>query len=98
MTEREFTRICKALADPRRLEIFTLIARKGEISCGEIAERFPIGQPTVSHHLKLLLDAGLVDVRREGQFGFFSPRLDVFEKYLRQLEKRILGRERVLVK
>jgi len=44
MDERQFTRIAKALADKRRFEIFRLIKESGEISCGEIARWFSIGQ------------------------------------------------------
>jgi DNA-binding transcriptional ArsR family regulator len=60
------------------------------MSCGAIAERFPVGQSTVSHHLKLLLDAGLVTVRREGQHGFFSAKPEVLEEYITELQKRVI--------
>jgi ArsR family transcriptional regulator len=92
MNGGRFLRIAKALADARRFEIFRAIARKGEISCGALAERFPIGQPTVSHHLKMLVEAGLVGVRRQGQHGFFSARLDVFDAYTEELRRRIRTR------
>jgi len=90
MDERQFQRVAKALADPRRFEILETIARAGELSCGQIADRFPIGQSTVSHHLKALADAGLVEVRREGQHGYFSARPHVLESYLNALRERVL--------
>jgi ArsR family transcriptional regulator len=95
MKDTEFSRIAKALADPRRFEILKVIIDAGEISCGEVADRFPVSQSTISHHLRLLTEAGLVRVRREGQFGYFSPRQATFEKYLEALSSRLL--EKVLI-
>jgi len=87
--DAQFTRIAKALADPRRFEIFTVIASTAEMSCGAIAERFPVGQSTVSHHLKVLAEAGLVEVRREGQHGYFSARAEVLDAYIEDLRRRV---------
>jgi len=89
MDDKQFTRVAKALADARRFEMFRVIASREEISCGAIAQRFPIGQSTVSHHLKVLGDAGLVEVRREGQHGYFSARVDILEAYMEELRLRI---------
>jgi DNA-binding transcriptional ArsR family regulator len=47
----------------------------------------------ISHHLRLLTEAGLVRVRREGQFGYFSPKPATFEKYIEALGSNL--RERV---
>jgi ArsR family transcriptional regulator len=69
--ERATLKIAKALADSTRFQILRAIAECAEISCGELAARFPIAQPTVSHHLKVLTECGLVSVRREGQHSFF---------------------------
>jgi ArsR family transcriptional regulator len=90
MDQSEFSRIARALADPRRFEILTVIAEAREMSCGAIAERFPIGQSTVSHHLKILADAGLVSVRREGQHSYFAARPDVLESYVEELRRSLL--------
>lgn len=48
------------------------IARAGELSCGQIGSRFRLSQPTISHHLKILTDAGLVRIRQAGQQHFLS--------------------------
>jgi ArsR family transcriptional regulator len=90
MQDKQFTRIAKALADPRRFEILEVIAGVHEMSCGAIAERFPIGQSTVSHHLKVLADAGLIDVRREGQHGYFTAKPEVLKAYLKELRRRLI--------
>ncbi|RME42695.1 MAG: ArsR family transcriptional regulator [Deltaproteobacteria bacterium] len=97
MDDKQFIRIAKALADPRRFEIFEVIAGTEEMSCGAVAERFPIGQSTVSHHLKILTDAGLLDVRREGQHGFFKAKPEVLWAYIEELKERLrLSPERMV--
>lgn len=61
----------KALADPTRQEIMTLICCR-EMSVGDIVEAVGVRQPTVSHHLAILRDAGLVSVRSEGKHTFYT--------------------------
>ncbi len=61
----------KALADPTRQEIMILICCR-EMSVGDIVEAVDVSQPTVSHHLAILRDAGLVRVRNEGKHTFYS--------------------------
>lgn len=63
--------ILQALAEPRRLEILRTL-RGRELPAGEIAARFDVRRPTVSHHLSVLSDAGLVRVRREGTRRVYS--------------------------
>jgi ArsR family transcriptional regulator len=67
-------KVAKALGDPTRLELLRRIASAEEICCKDLVTLFPVSQATVSHHLKILVDAGLVAVRREGQFGWYSLR------------------------
>lgn len=67
----------KALADPTRVRIISLLARSEEPICVcDITACFPLGQPTISYHLKLLRDAGLVDCRREGLWCYYYIRED----------------------
>lgn len=61
----------KALADPTRQEIMTLICCR-ELSVGDIVEAVGVRQPTVSHHLAILRDAGLVSVRSEGKHTYYT--------------------------
>lgn len=56
----------RALADPTRRQILALL-RHGEITAGELAEKFDITKPAMSHHFKVLKDADLITSRREGQ-------------------------------
>jgi ArsR family transcriptional regulator len=83
-----FQRVTKALADPRRLAILEHIARHEERCCTSLLEAFPISQPTMSHHLKELSKAHLVDVRREAKFGFYSCQRETLRAYVAELNAR----------
>jgi DNA-binding transcriptional ArsR family regulator len=63
--------IFKALGDPTRREILELL-RERDFSAGEIADRFTFSKPTISHHLELLHQAGLVRRYKEGQFVYYA--------------------------
>jgi ArsR family transcriptional regulator len=63
----------KALADPHRFEIFRLIAVQDAPLCAcDIVDRFDLTQPTISHHLKVLREAGLISVSRRGVWAYFA--------------------------
>jgi ArsR family transcriptional regulator len=85
----QFTRISKALADPRRFELLQMIAGEDEVACRAMVERFPVSQATISHHLKELSVAGLIEASREGQHGHYRLRPAVFAEYVAELERRI---------
>ncbi len=72
MSDKDLVRALKALADPTRFKMIQEIAAAGELSCGQVAERFDVSQPTISHHMKILLDAGLLVQRAEGKHHFTS--------------------------
>lgn len=58
--------IFKALSDPTRLKIASFLAKHGQVSCSELSKKFPLSQPTLSHHYKKLADAGILEVSKEG--------------------------------
>ena len=91
MTPQHVIKITKALADPTRFRLLQAIAHAEERCCGELARDFPITQATVSQHLKILTDAGLVEPRREGQFNYYRMRGDVFDTYQRTLAAALAG-------
>src|SRR4051794_39898521 len=63
----------RALGDATRLEVFRLIAAQTTSICVcDIVDRFKVSQPTISHHLKVLRDAGLVQVSRRGVWAFYA--------------------------
>jgi len=61
----------KALADPTRREILSLL-RRGEMTAGDLAERFDMTKPTMSHHFAVLKEADLLTSRRDGQQIWYS--------------------------
>ena len=63
----------RALAEPRRVEILRLV-RRDELPAGAIAERFDVTRPAISQHLRVLEEAGLVTVRREGTRRLYRAR------------------------
>jgi ArsR family transcriptional regulator, arsenate/arsenite/antimonite-responsive transcriptional repressor len=64
----------KALADPTRLRILSQLLQAGEAVCAcEIAGCFEQGQPTISHHLRTLREAGLVQATRKGTWVYYEP-------------------------
>ena len=70
----------KALGDPTRVRIVNLIARSGGEMCAcDLVEPVGLAQPTVSHHLKKLLDAGLLQREQRGKWAFFSLKRDAIE-------------------
>lgn len=80
----------RALADPTRRRILELLARR-DLTAGEIANEFPIAFPSVSRHLGVLKDAGLVDAEREGQFIRYRLNTTVYQDVLRYMMK-VLGK------
>ncbi|HJT55926.1 MAG TPA: metalloregulator ArsR/SmtB family transcription factor [Ktedonobacteraceae bacterium] len=76
-------RLLKALADPTRLRILSLLSRyEGEVCVFEIVESFTLEQPTISHHLRILRDAGLVDCRKKGLWAYYYVRRDALNRAL----------------
>jgi ArsR family transcriptional regulator len=64
----------KALADPTRLEIFRLIsAQTAPVCVCDIVDHFDLSQPTISHHLRVLREAGLLRASRAGTWAFYAP-------------------------
>lgn len=80
----------KALNDPTRRAILELLKSK-DMTAGEIADQFNISKPSISHHLDLLKQAGLVVSVKEGQFIVYSINTTVMDemlKWLMQLSKK----------
>jgi ArsR family transcriptional regulator, arsenate/arsenite/antimonite-responsive transcriptional repressor len=82
LTEHEIRLIAKALADPRRHEILTQAgASPSGIACSEVRECQSVTAATLSHHLKELEAAGLIEIARSGKFATLKLRKDVLEAY-----------------
>jgi ArsR family transcriptional regulator, arsenate/arsenite/antimonite-responsive transcriptional repressor len=76
----------KALNDTTRREILELLKEK-DLTAGEIADRFNISKPSISHHLDLLKQAGLVDTVKEGQFITYSLNTTVMDDIVKWFMK-----------
>jgi ArsR family transcriptional regulator, arsenate/arsenite/antimonite-responsive transcriptional repressor len=85
MTDYEVAQIGKALGDPNRLAIYTQIAQSIELYCGEMHGKHPISGATLSHHLKVLQDLGLITSRKEGLNVYYRSVPEKFTGYLKYL-------------
>ncbi len=83
----------RALADPTRRKILRLLG-DGELTAGEIASKFSISAPSVSHHFGVLKQAGLISGRKEGQQIFYSLNTTVVQDLATVLLDLLGGRER----
>lgn len=73
--------VFKALADPTRREILRLLG-KGEMTAGQLADRFDMTKPSMSHHFAVLKEADLVFTRREGQQIFYALNATVMQEMM----------------
>lgn len=88
LSDDEIAGIGKALGDPNRLSIYTQIAKHEELFCGEIHAKHSIAAATLSHHLKVLADLGLITSRKEGLNIYYRAvpsRLAAYAKHLNGL-------------
>jgi len=67
----DYAKVIKALSDPGRLKIIDILSCGEQCAC-EILEQFEFTQPTLSHHMKVLMDCGLVKSRKEGLWNYYS--------------------------
>ena len=93
MDHSEVEKISKALADETRLRIFEAISAADRMNCGEIVSMRGVTPATVSHHLKILSEAGLIACRRKGQFVFSQSVPGTIADYARALAKIARGKK-----
>ena len=94
LDDRAVVRALKALADPIRFRMVQEIARAGELSCGEVVACFDMSQPTISHHMKILTDAGLLHARAEGKHHYVSVNQPFVAELGALLPERLVPRRR----
>lgn len=70
----ENSKIIKALSDPKRLQILDILSC-GEMCACDILEYFDFSQPTLSHHMKVLMESNLVNIRKDGLWNYYSLNL-----------------------
>jgi DNA-binding transcriptional ArsR family regulator len=75
-------KVYKALGEPTRMRIVQLLYHQNELSCTELLARLNLSAgSTVSHHLKLLLECGLLELRKEGTYHFYSLQQEVLQQF-----------------
>lgn len=75
---KQISKILKAISDPKRLEIIDMLSC-GELCACDIQQHFNITQPTLSHDMKLLYEAGLINIRPQGKWNHYSLNTECFE-------------------
>lgn len=88
----QFERIAKALSDPRRFAVLQTIAN-ADCQCPQqaLCQEFPVSKATISHHVKELVQAGLIVAERDGQYVHTRVVPGVIEAYAAELVRRTTG-------
>ncbi|AWB88497.1 ArsR/SmtB family transcription factor [Salinibacterium hongtaonis] len=86
-TAQDLAKVFKALGDPSRVKLLSLIAgsAEGELCACDLTEPVGLSQPTVSHHLKLLVEAGLVSREQRGRWAYYRSTTGVLVEATRNL-------------
>jgi ArsR family transcriptional regulator len=82
---KEITRFLTAIGDPMRLQLLYLLGDQGRRNVGEIASHFRLSRPAISHHLKVLKDANVLDSEKVGQEVYYWLERDRMVASLRAL-------------
>jgi ArsR family transcriptional regulator, arsenate/arsenite/antimonite-responsive transcriptional repressor len=81
LSDLDLVRLARALADPTRVRILRTVAGCGTVCCGAITREVPVRPATISHHLRVLAEAGLVETERDGQFINVRVNPNRFEQF-----------------
>jgi ArsR family transcriptional regulator, arsenate/arsenite/antimonite-responsive transcriptional repressor len=87
ITKKQARLIAKALADPRRVEILKQVGSCNCVACVDVRQSQPVSAATLSHHMKELETAGLIEIAREGKFANLTLRREVLDAYREYLAK-----------
>lgn len=88
MTFKQIEKISKALGDSNRLKILKAIqSQEGRLACTVIVSSLNLAQPSISHHIKKLVEAELIESHKEGRFYSYSLNKEILDRYLKTLKK-----------
>lgn len=91
MDTKSLVKIAKALSDPNRLRLLQEISQAPQVACADLYDVAPLSQPSMSHHLKALVEAGLIDSRKDGRCVHLSvnaEKLQELESFLQLLKSK----------
>ncbi|MBI1803741.1 MAG: helix-turn-helix transcriptional regulator [Ignavibacteriae bacterium] len=80
-SEDHIVKIAKALSDKTRVRILQDIAKRGSVTCGDAINVACLSQPTVSHHIKVLVDAGLLNADKNGRHVIITVNKEVLKEF-----------------
>ena len=81
--------ISRVLADPSRMKVFRSIANKENLSCSDLRERLEINPATLSHHMRQLETAGLIETHRDGKFVRAEIKRKAWKSYVSWLKELV---------
>ena len=86
--DRQAVKAFKALGDPSRYSILKLLVEKGELSCADFDGRLKLSKPAMSHHYRILENAGLIVVRKEGLHFYMKANMAVLQRFIPDFAKK----------
>jgi ArsR family transcriptional regulator len=89
MNEQDIVKVAKALSNKTRVRILREILRRKSITCHEAEKVDRLSQPTISHHLKVLLEAGLLHAEKDGRFGIITVNREALKSFGGLLSKEM---------
>lgn len=84
---RDIVRVARALSEPARVRLLRELAARGSMMCVEVQQFLRLAQPTVSHHVKTLVEAGLVETEKQGRHVRIWLSLQALEQFCQRLRQ-----------